>query len=167
MERLTFRDSEGNVYLALESEERYTPIELIDLLLNHLAAYEDTGLEPEDIKTVCDADVAETAKKLRQMIERGEMDLFEELLRAEKNGQLIKLPCKVGDKVYIIVSQYDGKKFVGEIVEPATVDSITFGDAGIPILTCCTKEDGWYAAEPGEYYLTREAAEQALKEQTK
>ncbi len=35
--------------LAPEHEEKYTTDELIDVLLDKLASYEDTGLEPEEI----------------------------------------------------------------------------------------------------------------------
>ena len=75
--------------LAYESE--YIPI--IDAL-NRLAEYEDIGLEPEKIvllKNVVDdafSDKPEFTEHIR------------ELLRAEKDGRLVVLPCKVGDTIY-------------------------------------------------------------------
>ena len=75
--------------LAYESE--YVPI--IDAL-NRLAEYEDTGLEPEKIvllKNIVDdafPDKPEFTEHIR------------ELLRAEKDGRLVVLPCKVGDTIY-------------------------------------------------------------------
>ena len=75
--------------LAYESE--YVPI--IDAL-NRLAEYEDIGLEPEKIvflKNVVDdafSDKPEFTEHIR------------ELLRAEKDGRLVVLPCKVGDTIY-------------------------------------------------------------------
>ena len=68
--------------------------------VDRLAAYEDTGLEPEDIKELCSDDVAKIAKMFRHMIEGGYIDHLEELLQAEKDGRLAVLPCKVGDIVY-------------------------------------------------------------------
>lgn len=52
MERLTVRDNDNNALLAWELEGEYTPIELIDLLVNRLADYEDSGLEPQEIKSL-------------------------------------------------------------------------------------------------------------------
>ena len=71
--------------MAYESE--YVPI--IDAL-NRLAEYEDIGLEPEKIaflKNVVDdafSDKPEFTEHIR------------ELLRTEKDGRLVVLPCRVG-----------------------------------------------------------------------
>jgi len=54
MERMTqwFGTGDNRVAgLAPEHEEQYTVDELIDVLLDKLARYEDTGLEPEQITT--------------------------------------------------------------------------------------------------------------------
>ena len=47
MERLTTRCS-GYAVMAWEHEEKHTTQEWIDMLTDRLAAYEDTGLEPEE-----------------------------------------------------------------------------------------------------------------------
>lgn len=59
--------------------------------IDRLAAYEDTGLEPEEIKELCTDDVVEIAKMFRQMIESGEIDHLRELLQAEKDGRVVVL----------------------------------------------------------------------------
>lgn len=51
---------------------------------NRLAAYEDTGLEPGDLKSTADIDYVRII----------------ELLKADKAGKLVVLPCKVGDHVW-------------------------------------------------------------------
>jgi len=56
-------------------------------LRQRLAAYEDTGLEPEEIQTFY-----KTISELS-----GELAKYKE---AEEQGRLIVLPCKVGDTVY-------------------------------------------------------------------
>lgn len=77
----------------LSYDSEYVPI--IDAL-NRLAEYEDIELEPEKIvflKNVVDdafSDKPEFTEHIR------------ELLRAEKDGQLVILPCKVGDSYFII-----------------------------------------------------------------
>ena len=49
MERLTQRLRTGEVLMASEYEEKYTEQEWISVLQDRLAAYEDTGLTPEEI----------------------------------------------------------------------------------------------------------------------
>lgn len=55
-----------------------------------LAAYEDTGLEPEEVYKTIKAGVPEWIPK------------YLEYRNLEEQGLLIKLPCKVGDTVYFI-----------------------------------------------------------------
>ena len=50
MERLTERLRTGDVLMASDYEEKYTEQEWICVLQDRLAAYEDTGLTPGDIK---------------------------------------------------------------------------------------------------------------------
>jgi len=70
MNRLTFRSNDGLVgYRGYSTEVQ---------LLHKLAAYEDTGLSPEE--------VAELAK----------------YREAEKDGRLVVLPCKIGMPVWMI-----------------------------------------------------------------
>ena len=48
----------------------------------------------------------------------------------------------------------------------AQINHFTIGDLGKPVLDCYTEDENWYTAlEPGDYYLTREAAEAALKQE--
>ena len=67
---------------------------------DRLAAYEDTGLEPEEIA------------KIREDVENGYMksaarrygisvDRLRELAQADREGRCVVLPCKVEDDVYI------------------------------------------------------------------
>ena len=61
-----------------------------------LAAYEDTGLEPEEIKDLKECVEGEegTQGTVKDLIE------LMQYRKLEKQGLLIKLPCKVGDIVY-------------------------------------------------------------------
>jgi hypothetical protein len=71
MNKLThpiLRDSENQAHESEYSRET---------LLHRLAAYEDTGLEPEEVA---------------------------KLAQAKADGRLVVLPCKVGDAVYRIIS---------------------------------------------------------------
>ena len=65
MERLTYRLKTGEVLMETEYEEKYTKDEWIVMLQCRLAAYEDTGLTPRDIKELLDVAVSKTNKVLR------------------------------------------------------------------------------------------------------
>lgn len=93
MERLTRRDETGQALLASEYSGKYTALELMCTLLDRLAAYEDTGLEPEEI---CKSD-----EILRAFIEHNRtteyprtLDWLLRITKAEAEGRLLFLPCK-------------------------------------------------------------------------
>ena len=74
----------------LDYSSEYIP--LIDAA-NRLAAYEDTGLEPEEIKDM-DLEVA-TLKTIESMYDGlGNPDHLRDLLQAEQDGRLVVLPQK-------------------------------------------------------------------------
>ena len=67
----------------------------MDVIMMRLAAYEDTGLEPEEIDM--DHEAAET---LRQLCRGCDLDRLEELAEADKDERVVVPPCKVGDRLY-------------------------------------------------------------------
>lgn len=91
MERLTQRLRTGEVLMASEYEEKYTEQEWISVLQDRLAAYEETGLTPEEI----DMD-HEAAEQLRQLCQGCDLDRLEELAEADKDGRLVVLPFTSG-----------------------------------------------------------------------
>ena len=77
---------------------------IVPRIYARLAAYEDTGLEPEEIERIVDAygrghtlrtDSAERLEIVREI----KTDRLRELAKAEKDGRLEVLPCKVGDHI--------------------------------------------------------------------
>lgn len=62
-----------------------------------LAAYEDTGLTPEEIKAPFTED---TMINLAAQALGVEPSRLRELAEADKDGRVVVLPCKVGDTVY-------------------------------------------------------------------
>lgn len=74
MDRLTYKSSMGDYGCARDFEDDRSEI---CALRNALGKYEDTGLNPREI---------EELKRYKQL---------------EENGLLLRLPCKVGDTVYI------------------------------------------------------------------
>lgn len=81
----------------------YSPNAILVDVFEHLAAYEDTGLEPEEISGLCS--MAERAKmadllRLEEYQEIGSIDHLQELAQAEKDGRLVVMPVKEGTKIY-------------------------------------------------------------------
>jgi hypothetical protein len=71
-------------------------------ICERLAAYEDTGLEPEEVMPKDKAD--EIALKLMRLADLESLCNYtrlRELAEADKAGRLVVLPCKVGDTVWI------------------------------------------------------------------
>lgn len=97
MERLTYRDKDGFPMMKKRGGCKQGGVE-------RLAAYEDTGLTPEEI----DMD-HEAAEQLRQLCQGCDLDRLEKLAEADKDGRLVVLPCKVGDTLFRV--------FAGEILE--------------------------------------------------
>ena len=124
----------------LDYSSEYIP--LIDAA-NRLAAYEDTGLEPEEI--------ADFMKRWEQAVEIGGMlkkygiDHIWDIIQAEQDGRLVVLPCKVGDTVYQIDAERVYESEVKWIIFDC--DDIAFDERAIG----------------GSIFLTREEAEAALK----
>ena len=116
---------------------------------NHLAAYEDTGLEPEEIQSW----------DLRNNVWR---DTWERYSRAEHEGRLIVLPCKVGDTVYTAQRG---------VVSELSVDHFELYNAGIWVswnlisgIYGNFRMDGFPASDIGKtIFITREEAEAALE----
>jgi len=75
-----------------------------------LADYEDSACEPEEVLPKDKAD--EIALKLMRLADLESLCSYtrlRELSEADKDGRLVVLPCKVGDKLYRV--------FAGEIFE--------------------------------------------------
>ena len=115
-----------------------------------LQDYEDTGLTPEEIDM--DHEAAET---LRQLCRGCDLDRLEKLDEADKNGRVVVLPCKIGDKLY--------RAFAGEIFEQRVGSMKYFAIQGrwdietYPFCPCVESSIG------KTIFLTREEAEKALE----
>lgn len=90
-----------------ENSDWYGDRSLIEAAINRLAAYEDMGLEPEDIKKVFNEDAL---LKLTGQLLGVTPDRLRELAQADKEGRCVVLPCKIGDTVYHIAKCRDFSK---------------------------------------------------------
>jgi hypothetical protein len=82
-----------------------------------LAAYEDTGLEPEAVETV---KLALCAKRMVDLetLNNTPISRLVELAEADKDGRVVVLPCKVGETVYFV----NGKQILEFAVVGYAVD---------------------------------------------
>lgn len=120
-----------------------------DCLVERLAAYEDTGLEPEEI-TAMQHTLDEYHK------------VADPLLRAQADGRLVVPPCKVGDRLYEVtgrktISVYKVKairvELFGLFIEWDIIEGFVWKSLS-----------GINAGEIGKtVFLTREEAEKALE----
>ena len=123
-----------------------------------LAAYEDTGLEPEAVETVKLALCAKHMVDL-ETLNNTPISRLVELAEADKDGRVVVPPCKVGDVVYGFHGEKTILPMVAKWIE--------------------TNTDGWCIAvqytpmAPRFYrfsdfgktvFLTREEAKKALQE---
>lgn len=122
---------------------------------NRLSAYEDTGLEPEEIKNheaAYNECLTRTYGPFKQKISQW--------LQVEKEARLVVLPCKVGDSIYIP----DLEK---KIPVKVRVQGISISVSGRTIL-----HFGGYPAECAwgdgcgkDWFFTRDEAEAALAQE--
>lgn len=149
MERLTeYEVVGGHVHAVLTGD--------LDQAMMRLAAYEDTGMEPEqceNAKVIIESAFSDDTSKVEQI---------RELLKADKEGRLVVLPCKVGDRLYEVtgrktISVYKVKairvELFGLFIEWDIVEGFVWQSLS-----------GINASEIGKtVFLNREEAEKALE----
>ena len=92
MERLT-------EYEVVGGHVHSVPTGDLDQAMMRLAAYEDTGMEPEqceNAKVIIESAFSDDTSKSERI---------RELLKADKDGRLVVLPCKVGDRLYEVTGR--------------------------------------------------------------
>lgn len=151
MDRLTINLSNGHAGII-----GHTPDQTV---YDRLAAYEDTGLEPDEISALCN--MSERAKmadhlRLEEYQALGPIDHLRELAQAEKDGRLVVLPCKMGDTVYWV---HDW------IITNCYVHKIHMNRKGVFLHLRGGKVDGAFAIDRigKDIFITYESAETALK----
>lgn len=130
-------------------------------MVDRLAAYEDTGLKPEDVTDLMAAH-GTAIGQLTEYRTLGPVDHIRDLLQAEQDGRLVILPCKVGDSVYIP----DLEK---KIPVKVRVQGISISVSGRTILHFggYPVECAWGDGCGKDLFLTREEADAMLKGGTK
>ena len=131
-------------------------------MIDRLAAYEDTGLEPEDIQSL-EAEWCICKQLVEEYRAIGTIDHLRKLVQAEKDGRLVVLPCKVGDTVYMQVAKWN--TITG--YEEDKCDGFYIGNDGILQIKAqsYTGSHGTYGVPGKTVFLTRKEAEAALEAQ--
>ena len=127
MNRLTKRAKNGLAYIDIplnQSSVLDTNENIVEcytgFIADRLAAYEDTGLEPEEIKSFIwnkTKEQIENGYRYYELIRKDSIYKISEELQnykdLEEQNLLIKLPCKVGDVVYLLGGKDYNKFRVG------------------------------------------------------
>lgn len=162
MERLTARTEKGLAYLVnvkpdeqvVESPYKNTLQCILDCF-DRLAAYEDTGLTPEEVIACKHALMGRGIAKITEF-EGISLDRLEEICNAERDGRCYTPPVKIGDTVY-------WRSRFGNAIHQGKVYEIKISSFGFD-LELRTAENQRFLRESEKCYFTRKAAEAALKE---
>jgi len=162
MDRLTVQNEDGDVMLTVvgvcPNSEEEKPI-------RKLFAYEDTDLTPEGVVNL----QKEVARLARESIERekalarleAEVQVWAD---AERDGQLVVLPYKLGDTVYVV---REGWARECEMKVRNVFPTGIIKRGGL-CNVCLTTEDSYLYAKLSDFgktvFFTREDAEAALSE---
>lgn len=169
MERITVFDGKFWAHKNFPPVKDDTVDEFVDCvkeLAARLAAYEETGLEPEEIERILDSYGrgmtlrTENAQRL-EIIKEIPINRLRELAQAEKEGRLVVLPCSIGDPVFMGTGRY---KITG--YEEDVCDGFYIGRDGVLQVKAqnYNGNHGTYGVIAQTAELTREAAEAALEE---
>lgn len=168
MERLTKREN-GHAHYPRCFEEpcggmgcRTEDCEFKVEICERLAAYEDTGLTPEEVLPKDKAD--EIALKLMRLADLESFCNYarlRELAKANKDGRVVVLPCKVGQRVFALL---DTDKHLSECEVKQIGLGNEIGFVGIEPIGARGREYGVSINGFGKtVFLTREEAEKALE----
>ena len=128
-------------------------------LYGRLKAYEDTGLTPEEIKAPFTED---TMINLAAQALGVEPSRLRKLAEADKDGRVVVLPCKVGQRVFALM---DMDKHISECEVKRIGMGNEIGFIGLEPIGARGREYGVSLNGFGKtVFLTREEAEKALEE---
>lgn len=126
---------------------------IVPKLYARLAAYEDTGLTPEEIKAPFTEDAMINLAAQALGVEPSRL---RELAEADRDGRVIVLPAKKGDTLYAVTRFGVEKRVVKEIAAPFFYNTYESSDRAA--LSTAIRNFG------KTVFLTREEAERALQE---
>ena len=162
MKRLTKRDADGQAMMDCQKckadwTDKHgkpmvdcTALYCRNRLLDRVVEYEDTELTPEqcvNAKVIIESAFSDDTSKA---------ELIRELLKADKDGRLVVLPCKVGDTAYWVH---------GAVITECRVHRIQKNRNGLYICLKSKKSHGAFRTDifiGKTVFFTRKEAEKAL-----
>ena len=99
MERLTHRYTDGEAWASIYKVSACGEHECKGPIIERLAAYEDTGLEPEEVVQTKLALMGKVLAEIKEF-DGVPVNRMIELAQAEKDGRLVVLPCKPDEIFY-------------------------------------------------------------------
>ncbi len=112
--------------------------------------YLDTGMTPEAFQSY----VVFLQDLIGNQKASEALDRFRQLVKADRDGRLLALPCKVGDTVYFAL--------LGKIIEKQVFSIVSFSNS--TRIYCDGTSEYFRPEDIGKtFFLTREAAEAALE----
>lgn len=165
MKRLTQRSNFGTAYYPRCFEEpcigdgcKIKDCLFDNTICERLAAYEDTGLTPEEVHSMS-GEWCAMMSVLNSI--GGGYDRLRELAEADKDGRVVALPCKVGQRVFALL---DTDKHISECEVKQIGLSNEIGFVGLEPIGARGREYGVSLNGFGKtVFLTREEAEKALE----
>lgn len=153
MERYTYFD--GGKWRMHVGDAEYSGKET-----DRLAAYEETGMEPEEIRKFLEDVESRFVNWINKRYGIPVID-FIDIMEAKNDGRLVVLPCSVGDPVFMGTGRY---KITG--YEEDVCDGFYIGRDGVLQVKAqnYNGNHGTYGVIGQTAELTREAAEAALEE---
>ena len=160
MERLTKRLPNGKTVMDCDSceqkkDKQCTFYECRASLIKRLAAYEDTGLEPETVETV---KLALAAKHLVDIetLNNTPIGRLKELAEADKAGRVVVLPCRQGDELWTYCDHPVKRVYSFTVSDVSTLNGRTVLNT-LGLGTIRPEDIG------KTVFLTREEAERAME----
>ena len=171
MERLTKRDTDGQAMMDCEKCKAdwtgkhgkpmvdCTALYCRNRLKDRLAAYEGTGLTPEEVLSMS-GEWCAMMSVLNSI--GGSYDRLRELAEADKDGRVVALPCKVGQRVFALL---DTDKHISECEVKQIGLGNEIGFVGLEPIGARGREYGVSLNGFGKtVFLTYEEAEKELME---
>lgn len=162
MKRLTQKHYGASDYFMACSENCAESVDCtacpsFDSLVDRLGAYENTGLTPEDVESLKLSMMGKAVAEIKEF-DGLPIDRLKELAEADREGNAVVLPCRVGHRVYV-------PDFEAQTVANIRVQGISITSTGRVVL-----HFGGYPAASAwgdrcgiDWFLTYEGAEAALR----
>ncbi len=163
MKRLTFEGNFCDIAQCRELPCKYDGGCAQKEVWERLKAYEDSGCEPEEVLPKGKAcEIALNLMRLAGLESLCSYDHLRELAEADKDGRVVVLPCKVGQRVFALM---DMDKHISECEVKRIGMGNEIGFIGLEPIGARGREYGVSLNGFGKtVFLTREEAEKALEE---